>query len=318
MCQTVNSPKIRIYVRYRERFLVTESFVFISHSSKDNDIVRKLGNDLRGNGIRVWIDFEAIEDGARWLQRIEQGVRDCAAAVIVMSAGARESEWVEREALMLLDLRKPIFIAIIEPIPLPLHLITRQFTNFIDDYDTGFENLTKSLHDILNQVPEAIAKATPKAETLSPDPDEGNFFAYLAQMTEGEAMSLIAQDLYYWAQKEADNIEFGGRHSPCFHARVTVGKKAVAVFTLQAYLRNPAIVVPFDYLSKYPPYTDGTVRLETLRELDKVLAGQARFNDTRANRRPSIPLAHLLGDAERLEQFKGVVSEIINRLQAGD
>ncbi|MDQ7033988.1 MAG: toll/interleukin-1 receptor domain-containing protein [Anaerolineae bacterium] len=159
---------------------MTESFVFISHSSKDNDIVRKLGDDLRTNGIPVWIDFEAIEDGSRWLQRIEQGVRDCAAAVIVMSAGARESEWVEREALMLLDLGKPLFIAIIKPIPLPLHLITRQFTNFSDDYETGFENLANSLHDVLNQVPQAIANTTPQAKTHSPDPDESNFCIYPA------------------------------------------------------------------------------------------------------------------------------------------
>jgi hypothetical protein len=93
---------------------VTQPFIFISHSSKDNDYIRKLGADLRKAGFKVWIDFEAIQDGERWLHSIEQAVSDCGAAVIVMSAGARESEWVEREALMLLDLRKPIFIAMIE------------------------------------------------------------------------------------------------------------------------------------------------------------------------------------------------------------
>jgi hypothetical protein len=296
---------------------VTEPFVFISHSSKDNAYVRKLADDWRTQGINVWVDFEAIEDGARWLQRIEQAVTDCDAAVIVMSAGARESEWVEREGLMLLDLRKPLFIAMIEPTPLPLHLITRQFTNFINDYDAGFRSLTKRLRDVLNKVPEALAAATPEEDNTSPDPDEGNFFAYIAQMNEGEEMSLIAQDLYYWAKKEVDSIEFGGRHSPCFHARVHISDKAVTVFSLQAYLRHPAVQVPFDYLSKYPPYTDGVERLKTLRALDKVLQHDEQFNETRANRRPSIALAHLLGDAERLEQFKGVISEIINRLHAG-
>jgi hypothetical protein len=296
---------------------VTEPFVFISHSSKDNAYVRKLAEGWRANGVNVWVDFEGIEDGARWLQRIEQAVTDCDAAVIVMSAGARESEWVEREGLMLLDLRKPLFIAMIEPTPLPLHLISRQFTNFTSDYDAAFRSLTKRLRDVLNKVPEAVAAATPAEDDSSPDPGEDNFFAYIAQMNEGEEMSLIAQDLYYWAKKEADSIEFGGRHSPCFHARVDVGGKAVTVFTIQAYLRHPAVQVPFDYLSKYPPYTDGIERLKTLRALDKVLPHDEQFSETRANRRPSIALAHLLGDAERLEQFKGVISEIINRLQAG-
>ena len=297
---------------------MTQPFIFISHSSKDNDLVRKLGTDLRSAGFNVWIDFEAIQDGERWLHSIEQGVSDCGAAVIVMSAGARESEWVEREALMLLDLRKPIFIAMIEKTPLPLHLITRQFTNFMVDYDKGLKSLTKRLRDVLNNVPEAVEEAISKPEiNISPDPSEDNFFAYVAQMEDGEAMSLIAQDLYYWAKKETDSIEFGGRHSPCFHARVTVDGKDVTVFTVQAYLRNPAVLVPFDYLGKYAPYTNGKVRLETLRELDRVLPDKERFNDTRANRRPSIALAHLLGDAERLEHFKGIASEIINRLRAG-
>ena len=288
--------------------------VFISHSSEDNEFVRQLAHDLREDGISVWLDLDEIDDGERWLREIQKGIEVSAAMLVVMSRNARESEWVERETLYALQLRKPIFIAQTENIPLPLQLVNLQYTDFMADYSDGVDALVAILRPLLNAPPPDTAPH-PLPEDVSLDPNEENFFAYIAQMKAGNDYALIARELYRWGQTHGDKIEFGGRFNPAFHVRVSIGAKDVIVYSVLAYLRNPAVQIPFEYLSKYPPYSDYDLRLATLRELDSLLPDDARFKASRANRRPTLQLDYLLGDARRLEQFKQMVVEIMAKLR---
>lgn len=83
--------------------------VFISYSRKNSSFVDKLFLQVIENGFTPWIDEEDIETGAVWWKSIEEAVRTCAAFIIVMSPEAEESEWVDSELQMALDLKKPIF-----------------------------------------------------------------------------------------------------------------------------------------------------------------------------------------------------------------
>src|SRR5690606_634338 len=110
---------------------------FISHSTRNNDFTRLLAESLRKHGFEVWVDLDSIRDGDPWLRSIEAAIEACDAAVVVMSQAARDSEWVEREVLMVMNLNKRLYITLIEDVPLPLHLINRQFTDFRDDSQKG-------------------------------------------------------------------------------------------------------------------------------------------------------------------------------------
>ena len=181
------------------------TYIFISHSTQDNTFTTRLSEDLNDAGFETWVDIESIESGERWLLAIQDAIEKCGAAIVVMSRVARDSEWVEREALLAMDLKKPIHTALIEDIPLPLHLINRQYTDFRTDYDAALAELVEALQALDRS---AAPKRSPRR--LSPMPDQENFFKYLEQLPGGKHNALIASDLYDWGRKNADEVEFGG------------------------------------------------------------------------------------------------------------
>ena len=289
-------------------------YIFISHSSKDNNAVAELVDDLQAAGLIVWVDFDKIENGQHWLERIQIAMDDCAVVVVVLSRVSRSAEWVMREVLYTMQLRKPLLIARIEDVPLPLILVDRQYSDFSQNHEDGLANLLEALKTPLAN-PTKNSESKPLPEAVSQYPNEDNFFAYLKQMDNGEDMAIVARDLYDWLKKVVDTLEFSGQFRPAFHAKIRLGDKEITVFSLLSYLRNPAIQIPFDHLGKYAPYSDNIERLNLLHRLEKILPEDNTFEESRANRRPTIPLDYLLGDAERLEQLKDIVTEIMQRLR---
>lgn len=72
--------------------------VFLSHSSKDKDVVRSLAERLRGDGVRVWFDEWEIRPGDSIPARIEEGMEDSRVLVLCMSANALGSDWAQLES----------------------------------------------------------------------------------------------------------------------------------------------------------------------------------------------------------------------------
>jgi hypothetical protein len=282
--------------------------IFLSHSSADNAFTRFLADRLIEAGFGVWVDFDGIRSGDRWVKSIQDAVEDCGAMVVVMSRAGRDSEWVEREALMAMDLKKPLHIALIEDIPLPLHLINRQFTDFRNERGRATKKLTSVLRRLDLTKPKTRA---PKK--LSPEPDKDNFFKYLAQLPGGEQNALIARDLYRWAKDNADTIEFGGKVTPGFHVRVDLGDSDIIVFSLWGYRRKPAVQVQFQYMAEVAPYHDSKLRRSTLVSLNRLLDDP--LIDDAADRRPTLPLK-ALDAAAKLEMFQQIMAEIMDNLRS--
>lgn len=283
--------------------------IFISHSSKDKSAAVRLAKHLRKAGFKVWVDVDSIPDGSTWPREIEKAVKRCTAMVVVMSKNARDSEWVERETLLAMDLRKPLFIALVDDTPLPLHLINRQFTDFRPDQDTAAVHLVAVL--------KGLNDATPSPENLSPKPDEHNFFDYLEQFPGGKQNALIARDVYQWAKNSADVVKFGGKYTPGFHAVIKQGETEISVFSVWAYARQPALQVQFLTLSAHPPYDDQRMRLSTLRSFNRLLPSGQKWLEEKADRRPTLPL-NVLRTAEKLEMLKEILSEIFDNVRAAE
>jgi|HubBroStandDraft_6_1064221.scaffolds.fasta_scaffold169089_2 hypothetical protein len=72
--------------------------VFLSHSSKDKTVVRRLAERLRGDGIRVWLDEWEIRPGDSIPRKIDEGLEQSAALVLCMSAASLGSDWVTLES----------------------------------------------------------------------------------------------------------------------------------------------------------------------------------------------------------------------------
>ncbi|WP_157270718.1 TIR domain-containing protein [Azohydromonas aeria] len=71
--------------------------VFISHSSKDKPAVLALAAALRERGFDPWVDKYEIAPGESIVSRINEGLEQADAGLIVFSAHALESRWVQAE-----------------------------------------------------------------------------------------------------------------------------------------------------------------------------------------------------------------------------
>lgn len=72
--------------------------VFLSHSSKDKDVVRPLAERLRGDGVRVWFDEWQIKPGDSIPAKIEEGLERSRVLVLCMSGNAFGSDWAQLES----------------------------------------------------------------------------------------------------------------------------------------------------------------------------------------------------------------------------
>src|SRR3569832_2804848 len=72
--------------------------VFLSHSSKDKEVVRSIAERLRADGLRVWFDDWEIRVGDSIPEKIEEGLEHSRVLVLCMSASAFGSDWAQLEA----------------------------------------------------------------------------------------------------------------------------------------------------------------------------------------------------------------------------
>src|SRR3954453_9051436 len=71
--------------------------VFISHSSKDDGVVRELRQALEALGIQVWTDSEGLSGGDLLRPGIQKAIEDADYFLLVASFEAFNSEWVHWE-----------------------------------------------------------------------------------------------------------------------------------------------------------------------------------------------------------------------------
>jgi hypothetical protein len=291
---------------------MSQPYIFMSHSSKDREFTNHLAERLQKAGFRCWVDLADIPDGSTWPREIEKGVADCGAMIVVMSRDARESEWVERETLMAMQLRKPLFIARIDDAPLPLHLINRQYT----DLRKPSEAVYKKLIAALGKAPltEPLPEPKPREEQKnSPKPNPLNFFKYVEQLPNGTDNARIALTLFEWAKANSDSITFSGRTEPAFGANLWIGAGGVTVFAVRAYAKQPAVEVSLQYLMNFPPYNERAKRLQLLELLNQFVSQP--FADDRADRRPNVPLT-ALAEEPALQAFIDLIAGIVATLRA--
>lgn len=111
--------------------------VFISHSSKDDAVVRELRQTLESLGVETWTDSERLSGGDPLSPKIKAAIENADCFLAVVSLDALNSEWVEREIehaktvqkagykivpLTLVDIRTPILRRVFGEEPLAVKL----------------------------------------------------------------------------------------------------------------------------------------------------------------------------------------------------
>ena len=288
--------------------------VFISHSNHDSAVTLRLVDRLKRAGFGVWIDFENIRGGADWLCEIQAGIQRCDAIIVILTNAALESRWVERECLFAFQLKKPLLTALLDDMLLPLHLVNIQFCDFRDDFNTGADCLLQALESIVAVDKAPVAYAD---DMVSTAPSQANFFPFMAQLPQGDVASLVARDLFRWALEVADEVAFGGKVKPGFHARMQIAGGSPTIFSVWAYPKTPALQLSLRSVAAHAPFRRRRARRVIVKRLNRVLPPKVRLKAAKVDGKPTIPL-HLLDSAERLEAVKQVIADIMTDLRESD
>ncbi len=82
--------------------------VFISYSSKDTQIIKKIIKQLTEAGIRYWKAPEMIPAGSNYAREIPRAIEKCGVFVLMISESSQDSIWVEKEIDCAINARKTI------------------------------------------------------------------------------------------------------------------------------------------------------------------------------------------------------------------
>jgi dipeptidyl aminopeptidase/acylaminoacyl peptidase len=115
--------------------------VFISHSTKNDDVVTRIAGALREAGIETWVDHQNIQPSEDWDESVGAALESCHAMVLVLSSTAARSQNVKVEWSFFMDLGKPIYPVLIETCKIPFRLRLLQYIDCSHDEAQGIRRL---------------------------------------------------------------------------------------------------------------------------------------------------------------------------------
>lgn len=124
--------------------------IFLSHSSNDNEFVRRLAKDLKLKGVPIWFDEWELKVGDSLNEKISEGIKESGWLAVILSKQSVKSQWVKKElnAALTKELEKRhVFVLpiLIEDCEIPIFLRDKVFADFRDNYKSGIEALLRRL-----------------------------------------------------------------------------------------------------------------------------------------------------------------------------
>jgi hypothetical protein len=120
--------------------------IFISYSRKDIDFIRRLAGDLEKAGYDVWWDLTDLRGGDDWPRVIPSAIESSQFVIVVLSPNSVISDWVEKEYMQAISLRKKIIPIMLTQSRVPFALNTINYIDFTNnDYDASLNKLLSAL-----------------------------------------------------------------------------------------------------------------------------------------------------------------------------
>jgi len=152
--------------------------VFLSHSSADKELARRLAHDLESANVDVWLDQWEIRIGDEFVQKIEQGLDEVEFVIVLLTRASVASEWVDREWRRKVQHEaQHQRIAVVpvrgEPCEIPDFLAQRSHADISGgSYPMGLAHLLTILRYHANEagvdVPASTIETKPTAQTMLP------------------------------------------------------------------------------------------------------------------------------------------------------
>jgi len=166
--------------------------IFVSYARVDSDFAVKISTGLRDAGANLWLDKLDIRAGATWDIEIEKALVSCDCLLFIVSQASAESENVLNEVYYALEEKKRVLPIKIDGCKIPFRIRRLQYIDFSSSYDTGFNNLLKTLD--IEDKPETLFKGRelpgdeePDLWALAKDQDTKDAYeGYLAKYPKGK------------------------------------------------------------------------------------------------------------------------------------
>jgi hypothetical protein len=71
--------------------------VFISHSSLDKEYAHYIEAYLSQAGHEVWLDSSAFKPGDNLIEKLDVGLREADAVIVIVSRHSLQSKWIKHE-----------------------------------------------------------------------------------------------------------------------------------------------------------------------------------------------------------------------------
>lgn len=181
---------------------MTEPYVFLSYSRRDEAFVDRLSRDLRSAGVRLWRDTENIFPGQQWQLEIRSALNDAVVLLYVASQHSRDSGYMAQELAAVVRSAKAVIPVILDDTGanvLPESLQQFQWVDFRRPYEMA-------VSELLAAFPESV-----RADTALPEPEQASkgyvFISYAdedSDFVEKLREFLSRREHGYWDYAEAD------------------------------------------------------------------------------------------------------------------
>ncbi|TRX58195.1 TIR domain-containing protein [Fulvivirga sp. M361] len=124
--------------------------VFISYSQNDEKYADLISKRLRETGHEVWYDDWKIREGDNLISKIEEGLRNTDAIIIIVSQHSLQSEWVKQEysVIAFSDISKKkarIIPVLVDKSTVPQYLSRYLYVDLTNDQSLGIDRIVNAL-----------------------------------------------------------------------------------------------------------------------------------------------------------------------------
>lgn len=124
--------------------------VFISYTHADKHFVDLLAVNLVDARVSVWLDRWELNVGDSLIEKIQDGLQDASALLVVLSKASLESQWCKKELsvglLRELEERKVVVLPILlEDCSIPLLLRDKVYADFRSNFDEGWHSVISAI-----------------------------------------------------------------------------------------------------------------------------------------------------------------------------
>jgi len=116
--------------------------IFVSYARRDGaGLALRLRDDLTAAGFEVWLDTRRLHGGDSWTVEIEEAIDRAEVVLALLTPGSYGSEICRAEQMRSLRKGKCVIPLLWVACDIPLFFETKNYRDFIGDYDGGFRAL---------------------------------------------------------------------------------------------------------------------------------------------------------------------------------